>query len=92
MMVAPTWDLMSSPMIGRPLPVLADQDEGREEDRLERDDHRQQAVRVLLDAEPDPAAEPDDVDVDEPHRPRERRDPVRDSVLHAHGPLFRVLH
>ena len=35
--------------------VLADHHEGREEDRLERDDHRQQAVRVVLDAEPDPA-------------------------------------
>ena len=48
--------------------VLADHHEGREEDRLERDDHRQQPEGVVLDAEPDPAAEPDDVEVDERHR------------------------
>src|SRR3954463_2036818 len=39
-------------------PVLADHHEGREEDRFERDDHRQQAEGVLLDAEADPQAEP----------------------------------
>ena len=72
-------------------PVLADQHEGREEDRLERDDHRQQAVRVVLDAEPDPAAEPGEVDVDERHRPRERRDPICDSVLDALGAPLGVL-
>jgi hypothetical protein len=35
--------------------VLADHHEGREEDRLERHDHRQEAERILLDAEADPA-------------------------------------
>src|SRR6476659_7917167 len=57
-------------------PVLADHHECREEDRFERDDHRQQSVRVPFDAEPDPAAEPGDVDVDERHRAGERGDPV----------------
>jgi hypothetical protein len=71
--------------------VLGDQDERRQEDRLERDDHRQEAVRVLLDAEADPAPEPDHVDVDEEHRPRERRDPIRDPVLRDLGALFLVL-
>ena len=61
--------------------VLADHHEGREEDRLERDDHRQQAEGVLLDAEADPAAEPEDVEVDEGHRARERSDPVGDPAL-----------
>ena len=69
-------------------PVLADHHEGREEDRLERDDHRQQAVRVVLDAESDPAAEPGDVDVDEPHRAGERGDAVGDPVLDALRPLL----
>src|SRR4029077_353867 len=71
--------------------VLADHHEGRKEDRLERHDHRQQAVRVLLDAEPDPAAEPDDVDVDEPHRAGECRYLIRDPVLHALRSLLGVL-
>src|SRR5262249_31116664 len=35
--------------------VLADHHEGGEEDRLERHDHRQEAERILLDAEADPA-------------------------------------
>ena len=55
----------------------------REEDRLERDDHRQQAVRLSLDAEHDPAAEPADVDVHERHRAGEGRDPIRNPVLDA---------
>ena len=29
-------------------PVLADQDEGRQEDRLERHDHREETERILL--------------------------------------------
>src|SRR5262249_32423772 len=41
--------------------VLADQEERREEDRLERDDHRQQTVWIGLDAEADPATEPERV-------------------------------
>src|SRR5947209_4505991 len=50
-------------------PVLADHHEGREEDRLEADDHRQEAERVLLDRERDPEHEREDVHVDEDHRP-----------------------
>jgi hypothetical protein len=69
-------------------PVLADHHEGREEDRLERDDHRQQPVWVALDAERDPAAEPGDVDVDQRHRPGKGRDPVGHPVLDARRPLF----
>src|SRR4029453_7064803 len=57
-------------------------------DLRERTDHREKAIRVVLDAEPDPAAEPGDVDVDEPHRPGERGDPIRDSVLDALRSLF----
>jgi hypothetical protein len=70
--------------------VLTDHHERREEDRLERDDHRQQPERVMLDAEPDPAAEPKDVQVDELHRSRKRRDLVCDPVLHAFGTLLGV--
>src|SRR5271165_422557 len=36
-------------------PVLTDQHEGREEDRFQRDDHRQKSERVLLDPKSDPA-------------------------------------
>jgi Bacterial regulatory proteins, luxR family len=49
--------------------------------RLERDDHRQQPEGLFLDAEANPAAEPDDVDVDEQHRARERRDLVGEAQL-----------
>src|SRR4029453_4349525 len=63
--------------------VLADHHEGREKDGLERSDPRQPPGRVALEAEPDPAAEPGDVDVDERHRPRERGDPVGYAVLDA---------
>src|SRR5207248_7289472 len=45
----------------------------------------------FLNAEPDPAAEPNDVDVDEPHRAGEGRDLVRDPVLDALGALLGVL-
>src|SRR3954447_2746326 len=72
-------------------PVLADHHERGEEDRLERDDHGQQAEGVLLDAEADPAREPDDVEVDERHRAGERRDLVGDPVLDVLGALFGVL-
>jgi hypothetical protein len=83
-------------LVGDDLPfrvgaVLADHYEGREEDRLERDDHRQEAVGVLLNAEADPAAEPDDVDIHERHRPSERSDPVCDPILHTLGTLASVL-
>ena len=71
--------------------VLADQHEGREENRLEGDDHGQQAVRILLDAEADPAGEPDDVDVDEQHRAAEVGDRVGDPVLRRLGSLTLVL-
>jgi hypothetical protein len=72
--------------------VLADHHERREEDRLERDDHCQQPERILLHTEADPQSKPDDVDVDERHRSRERRDPVGDAVLYVLGALFGVLH
>jgi hypothetical protein len=68
--------------------VLADQDECRHEDRFERDDHRQQTEWVLLDAEPDPAAEPEDMDIDEQHRPCEGGDPVGEPVLGVLGALL----
>jgi hypothetical protein len=71
--------------------VLADHDERREEDRLERHDHGQEAEGIVLDPEPDPAAEPDDVDVDERHRAGERRDLVRDAVLDLARALLRVM-
>src|SRR5262245_60136143 len=70
--------------------VLADHHERREEDGLERDDHREEAEWIVLYAEPDPEAEPEDVDVDEEHRAGELRDLVRDSVLNALRSLFRV--
>jgi hypothetical protein len=47
--------------------------------------------RVLLDAEHNPAAEPEDVDVDEGHRAGEGRDPIGDPVLHILGALASVL-
>jgi hypothetical protein len=83
-------------LVGDDLPfrvgaVLADHHEGREEDRLERNDHRQEAVWVLLDAEADPAGEPDDVDVHERHRAGEGGDPVCDPVLHTLCTLASVL-
>jgi hypothetical protein len=71
--------------------VLADHHERRQEDRLQGDDHRQQAVGVLLGSQADPAGEPQHVEVDEPHRPRERGDAVRNSILDALGPLPSVL-
>jgi hypothetical protein len=71
--------------------ILADHHEGGEEDGLERDDHGEQAVGIGLDAEADPAAEPDDVDVDERHRAGECRDPVGHTVLRLLGALLRVL-
>ena len=48
------------------LAVLADHHERRQEDRLERDDHGEEPERVVLDPEPDPDGEPQDVEVDEP--------------------------
>src|SRR4051812_28791084 len=65
--------------------------EGRQEDRLQRDDHRQQAEGVLLDPETDPAAEPDDVQVNERHRAGEGGDAVGDPVLDVLRALLRVL-
>src|SRR3954469_6612549 len=71
--------------------ILADHHEGRQEDRLERDDHRQEAVGVDLNSEADPAAEPGDVDVHEQHRAREGGDPVREPVLPRGGTRLFVL-
>ena len=52
--------------------ILADHHERRQEDRLERHDHRQQPEGITLDAEDDPDREPQDVEVDERHRPANR--------------------
>ena len=71
--------------------VLADHDEGRQEDGLQRHDHGQQPVGVVLDAEDDPGREPDDVEVDEQHRAGEAGDLVGDAVLQALAALFGVL-
>jgi hypothetical protein len=71
-------------------PVLADHHECRKENRLKRDDHRQQAVRVVLDAERDPAAEPGEVDADEPHRPSERGDRVRHASCRLAMPAWTI--
>jgi hypothetical protein len=49
------------------------------------------SASVPLDPETDPAAEPEDVEVDEHHRSSERRDLIRDPVLHALGMLLGVL-
>src|SRR6266702_3802454 len=62
------------------LPVLADHHEGRQEDRLERDDESQRRPRALL--QPDhPGREHDGMQVEEVHRPRERRDGVGNPQL-----------
>jgi hypothetical protein len=45
----------------------------------------------VLDAEHDPAAEPQDVEVDEGHRPGKGGDLVRDPVLNALRPSYGVL-
>src|SRR6476661_2868854 len=71
--------------------VLADHHEGREEDRLERDDHRQQPVRIGLDSEPDPGCEPDDVEIHELHRAAEGCDAVGDAILDAGLTPLRML-
>jgi hypothetical protein len=60
-------------------------------DRVERDDHRQQPVRVVLDAEADPAAEPDDVQIDKRHRAGEARDRVGDPLAERIGVLLGLL-
>jgi hypothetical protein len=72
-------------------PVLADHHEGRQEDRLQRHDHGQQPIGVVLDAQDDPGGEPDDVEVDELHRPGEPGDLVGDPVLQALAALLGVL-
>src|SRR5215207_2371066 len=83
-------------LVGNHLPlgvgaVLADHHKGGKEDRLERDDHRQQSERIALDPEADPAPEPDDVEIDEQHRARKGGDLVGDAVLPRIGSLLLVL-
>src|SRR5439155_15076047 len=56
-----------------------------QEDHLERHDHRQQTIQIMLDTEPNPAAKPDDMNVDESHRAGEHGDPVGDPVLGTLG-------
>ena len=62
------------------LAVLADHDERRQEDRLERDDQGQPRPRVGFD-EQHPAREGDGMDVHERHRAGEARDRVGDAEL-----------
>jgi hypothetical protein len=82
--------LVGGHLAGRVGSVLADHHERREDDRLQRDDHREQPDRVGLDAEADPGAEPDHVQVDERHRAREAGDGVSDPVLNVLGALLGV--
>jgi hypothetical protein len=38
----------------------------------------------------EPEHEPDDVEVDEPHRSRKARDDIRRAIVQTRGPLFSV--
>src|SRR5947209_5949756 len=80
----------------RRLTVLAHHDEGREEDRFEADDHREEAEGELVEydrpadephVEQDPQPEPDRVEIDEVERPGEGGDAVGGAVL---GPFDRI--
>ena len=64
------------------LAVLADHDERRQEDRLERDDEGQPRPWIRFDEE-HPAGEGDDVDVHKRHGARERSDRIGDAKLHV---------
>ena len=72
------------------LAVLADHDEGREEDRLERDDQGQPRPGIGLD-EQHPARERGGMEVDEGHGAGEAGDRVRRSELGVGGPPSGVL-
>ncbi len=80
--------------------VLADEHEGREEDRLERHDEREQTVGKRIEAAmPDPSLvlgdpphEPHDVDVHEPHVSGEPGEPVGQAVLQRRVRLFGRAH
>ena len=78
--------------------VLADQDEDRQEDGLERDDQREEAERERIDGAPaghepgvpgDPRREPDNVEPREPARAGDPRDGVREAL--GRGRLSRSL-
>jgi len=84
--------LVGEHLSSRVRPVLRDHHEGREEDRLQADDHCQQPIRVLLDGQQNPEGEPRQVDVDEAHRPGEAGDHVCDAALQAVRAFFLVLH
>src|SRR6266511_1356288 len=71
--------------------VLADQHKRRQEDGLQRDDHRQQPEGIVLDSEADPGGEPEHVDVHELHRPGEPGDLVGDAVLDVLRSLLGLL-
>src|SRR5262249_19913265 len=84
----------------RGLAVLADQHEARQEDRLERHDHRQQAERKRIerleprhrhDVHRHPHHEPHAVEDEERHAPRERRDHVGDPVEQGQLALRRLV-
>src|SRR6266511_2564345 len=71
--------------------VLADQHKRRQEDGLQRDDHRQQPEGIVLDSEADLGGEPEHVDVHELHRPGEPGDLVGDAVLDVLRSLLGLL-
>jgi hypothetical protein len=71
-------------------PVLANQDEGGQEDSLERHDHREETERILLEGDCNPQSVPDDAEIDEVHRPGETGDRVGQPVLELGPSLLRV--
>ena len=76
-------------------PILANEDEGGQKDRLKRNDHRQQPERKLIEhrqTEPTavghhPRCEPSGVNVNEEHASRKARHCVREMILEG-LPLF----
>src|SRR4029453_7298509 len=70
-----------------PLPIWLEQRLARGR----RHDYGERPVGVVLDAQDDPGGEPDDVEVDELHRPGEADDLVGDAVLQALASLVGVL-
>jgi len=82
-------------LVGNDLPlgvgaVLADQNERRQEDRLQRHDHRQQPEGVMLDARADPHREPDYVHIDERPGAGEAGDRVGYPILRVTGTFLLV--
>ena len=76
----------------RRLAILADHDEGREEDRFEADHHREEPEREAVEMEAqtgeaevaeNPHGEPDAVRIDEPHGAGETSDAIGSFVFGA---------